>query len=90
MNWVESIIAGQEHLKSYITNYYQNLFGASKDGNFSMDVTRTDDISQISMEEDDLFTAEYSEEGVRKAVFQIKQNKAPGPDGFPAEFYQIF
>jgi hypothetical protein len=21
---------------------------------------------------------------------QMKKNKAPGPDGFPAEFYQVF
>jgi hypothetical protein len=36
------------------------------------------------------FTAEYSEEEVRKAIFQTEHNKAPGPDGFPAEFYQTF
>jgi hypothetical protein len=27
---------------------------------------------------------------VREAVFQMEHNKAPGPDGFPAEFYQVF
>ena len=27
---------------------------------------------------------------MRKTVFQMKHNKAPGPDGFPAEFYQNF
>jgi hypothetical protein len=25
-----------------------------------------------------------------EAIFQMKHNKAPGPDGFPTEFYQIF
>ena len=29
-------------------------------------------------------------EEVKKAVFQMEHNKAPGPDGFPAEFYQTF
>jgi hypothetical protein len=37
-----------------------------------------------------ILTAENSKEEVRKAIFQIEHNKAPGPDGFPAEFYQIF
>ena len=29
-------------------------------------------------------------EEVKKAVFQMEHNKAPGPDGFPAEFYLTF
>jgi hypothetical protein len=55
-----------------------------------MDESRTDDIPQVSLQENALLTAEYSEEEVRKVVFQMEQNKAPGPDGFAAEFYQIF
>jgi hypothetical protein len=35
-------------------------------------------------------TAPYSEEEVKKAVFQMKHNKAPGLDGFPTEFYYSF
>jgi hypothetical protein len=55
-----------------------------------LDETRTEDIPQVSTEENDFLTAEYSEEEVRKAIFQMEHNKAPGPDGFPAEFYQTF
>jgi hypothetical protein len=79
-----------DNLKSYITNYYKNLFGAPDEGNFSLDETRTDDIPQVSTLENDLLTAEYLEEEVRKAIFQMEHNKAPGPDGFPTEFYQTF
>jgi hypothetical protein len=42
----------------------------------------------VSQEENDLLTAPYSEEEVNKAIFQMEYNKAPGPDGFPSEFYQ--
>jgi hypothetical protein len=31
-----------------------------------------------------------TEQEVKEAVFQMKHNKAPGPDDFPVEFYQIF
>ena len=86
----EGTIEGHEQLKSYITNYYKGLFGAPEEGNFTLDETRTDDIAQVSVEENGLLTAPYSEEEVRKAVFQMEHNKAPGPDGFPAEFYQNF
>ena len=55
-----------------------------------MDESRTDDIPQVSDEENSLLTAPYSEEEVRKVVFLMEHNKAPGPDGFPAEFYQNF
>jgi hypothetical protein len=55
-----------------------------------LDETRTEDIPQVSIEENDLLTAEYSKDEVRKAIFQMEHNKASGPDGFPTEFYQTF
>lgn len=84
------MIEGHDQLKSYITNYYKNLFEAPEEGNFSMDESRTDDIPQVCDEENSLLTAPYSEEEVIKAVFLMEHNKAPGPDGFPSEFYQNF
>jgi hypothetical protein len=55
-----------------------------------MDESITDDIPQVSVEENNFLTALFSEDKVKKAVFQMEHNKAPGPDGFPAEFYQNF
>jgi hypothetical protein len=49
-----------------------------------------EDIPQVTPLENDLLTVEFSENEVREAIFQMKHNKAPGPDGFPAEFYQVF
>ena len=48
------------------------------------------DIPQVSQEENDVLVSEFTEAEVREAVFQMEHNKAPGPDGFPAEFYQVF
>jgi hypothetical protein len=55
-----------------------------------MDESRIDDIPQVSPQENAILTFPYSEEEIRKVVFQMEHNKAPGPDGFPAEFYQTF
>ncbi len=45
------MIEGHEQLKSYITNYYKGLFGAPEEGNFTLDESRTEDIPQVSDEE---------------------------------------
>jgi hypothetical protein len=45
---------------------------------------------QITPEENEKLAMVITEQEVKEAVFQMKHNKAPGPDGFPAEFYQKF
>jgi hypothetical protein len=65
------------------------LIGAPEENYFSLDETRTDHIPQVSMEENGLLTAPYSEDKVKKAIFQMEHNKAPGTDGFPAEFIKL-
>jgi hypothetical protein len=51
---------------------------------------RIDDITQLSEEENVLLTTNFTEEEVFQAITQMEHNKSPGPDGFPAEFYQRF
>jgi hypothetical protein len=65
----EGVIEGHEQLKSYITNYYKQLFRDPEEGNFSMDESHTDDIPQVTIEENGLLTAPYSEEDVKQATF---------------------
>jgi hypothetical protein len=86
----EVTIEGHEQLKSYITSYYKGLFGASEELDVSLGESRIDDIPQVSVEENDILTTPYAEEEVRKVVFQMEHNSAPGRDGFPVEFYQAF
>jgi exonuclease III len=86
----DGVISGDVELKKHITSYYKNLFGPAEDSNFHLNDERIDDIPQISDEENDSLTADFTMEEVQGAIFQMEHNKAPGPDGFPAEFYQIF
>lgn len=37
-----------------------------------------------------MLTLPFTVEEVKKVVFELKQNKAPGPDGFLGEFYKRF
>ena len=66
------------------------MFGSSQRNNFSLDESQTDDVPQVNEEENELLIDEFMEKEVRDAIFQMKHNRAPGPDGFSAEFFQVF
>jgi mannosylglycoprotein endo-beta-mannosidase len=55
-----------------------------------MDESKRDDIPQVIDEENELLVAEFMEEEIRGAIFQMNHNMALGHDGFPLEFYQVF
>lgn len=84
------IIKGDQQLKSYITQYYKGLFGPSECGDFRMEESRTNGMPQISAKKNERLIAQFTEKVVKEAIFQMKHNKAPGLDGFPLEFYQVF
>jgi hypothetical protein len=48
-----------------------------------------EDISQVFVLENEYLTDDFSKYEVRATIFQMEHNKAPGPDGFPHEFYQV-
>jgi hypothetical protein len=83
------IIRGGDQLKNYITEYYRGMFRHMEDDHLSLDERLILDILQVSQEENEFLTAPFTEKEV-EAIFQMKHNKAPGPDGFPVEFYQVF
>jgi hypothetical protein len=66
------------------------LFRRPKETSIFLDSSRTEDIPQVSSEENQILVEEFLEAEVRKAVFQMEHNKAPGSDDFPVEFYQVF
>jgi hypothetical protein len=47
-------------------------------------------IYQVTDDDKEKLIAKFSYNEIREAIFQMEHNKAPGPDGFPAEFYQAF
>jgi mannosylglycoprotein endo-beta-mannosidase len=86
----EGTIVGDDNLKNYISEYYKKLFGAPEQNTFSMMEERVADVPQLSPEENSILTKNFTQEEIFEAISQMEHNKAPGPDGFPAEFYQYF
>ena len=54
----------------------------------SLGESRIEDVPQLTVDDNDILVAPFSEKEVFEAIVQMKNNKAPGPDGFPAEFYK--
>jgi len=86
----QGVLVGDDRLKNHITNYYKDLFGPPENSDISLMEAQNLDIPQVSPEENDILISPFTESEVRDAVFQMEHNKAPGPDGFSAEFYQVF
>jgi mannosylglycoprotein endo-beta-mannosidase len=86
----EGTIIGQENLKTYISEYYKSLFGPPEYSNVSLVEDFNSNIPLLSHDENSILIAEFSEKEIFDAIDQMEKNKAPGPDGFPAEFFQNF
>jgi mannosylglycoprotein endo-beta-mannosidase len=84
-----NLISRDAQLKKHITSYYKNLFGPSDNHSIVLNGTQIRDIPQVSALENGFLTDDFLESKVRAAIFQMEHNKAPAPDGFPLEFYQV-
>jgi hypothetical protein len=80
-------IYGESDLIKHVTDFYKQLFGPSTIS--SLNLNRID-CKQLTEEDRQELTKPFDLEEIKRVVFDMKHNKAAGPDGFPAEFYQVF
>ena len=71
-------IEGQENLKNYITGFYKGLFREPEQNSFMLDPDRSEDITQVTNEENSFLRAPFTEDEIRKEIFDMDHNKAPG------------
>jgi hypothetical protein len=81
-DWVED----DANLKEMVNNYYKNLFARSE-SNIQWQQTRYS-YPHIHDADYDNLKATINHLEVKSALFDMSPWKAPGPDGFPAGFYQ--
>jgi hypothetical protein len=79
----EGEIKGQSDLMKYITNFYKQLFGPPPENDFTLNL---EGIAMLSEAEKERLIRPIEMEELKKVVFGMENNKAPGPDGFPVEF----
>ncbi|KAG7563477.1 Zinc knuckle CX2CX4HX4C [Arabidopsis suecica] len=78
----------EDQIAKTISEYYQNLFTADP----LVDLSALEDIQLplVSQSVNDALIKIPDKEEIRKAVFGIHPDKAPGPDGFSAGFYHSY
>lgn len=81
------VIAGQQELVKFIANFYKNLFGPPEETEVRL---HNLEMSQLSEQQKDDLMRPFSMEELKEVVFEMENNKAPGPDGFPVDFYKAF
>ena len=80
--WVED----KEGIQQMTTRFFKDLY--TKDDKVAPQ--ELIDMMQARVNEDmnNMLTKDFTEKEISDALFQIGPLKAPGPDGFPARFYQ--
>jgi len=76
-------------MEAHVVGYFQNIFGGNNHCTPNGIVARV--VPTIVSEDDNIaLTAMPLLEEIKKAVFGLNVDGAPGPDGFGAHFYQCF
>ena len=75
----------EDEVQSKVVHFYQSLYTESDTWRPSMD-----GLEFASIEEDERLELEsdFSKEEVVKVLFEMEDDKAPGPDGFTMAFFQ--
>lgn len=68
------------------TDLYKHLY--TTEGTTNMAEVLNHVPMKVTPEMNSKLTASYTEVEVKEALFQMFPTKAPGPDGFPAHFFQ--
>jgi len=81
----DQILESTLELKEHITEYYKQLFGQSETAEIHLEPDMWSSGQQLSHEENEWLVRPFSLEELDFALKKMKNNTAPGPDGFSVE-----
>ena len=81
-----SVCVDQKGIQSIVHDFYLNLFSIEPCS--SMEAILEAIPIKVNAHMNEALSREYTNEEIKSALFQMGPTKTPGPDGFPAIFYQ--
>ena len=85
------VISSTQDIANEVVHYFASLFREDSQRDFDAEAQVLSCIpSLVSLEMKQHLMSPITMEELEKIVFQMKKGKAPGPDGFPIEFFQEF
>lgn len=86
------IVSTPDGIENIFQRYYQDLYTqpASAEENEMIAFLAMLDLPSIGRTQNDKLTAEITLEEIKDAINTLKNNKSPGSDGYPAEWYRMF
>jgi ribonuclease HI len=88
IQWQGQIYKDSEEIKEAAHSYFKDLYTAPEQEDLEIDTYPFSEIPNLVTEEDNRFlNRPISMREIKKTVFRMHPDKAPGPDGFTPRFY---
>jgi hypothetical protein len=81
-------IEGAGNLLTHATDFYKSLFGPTPGNLIDIDENMWEEHEKLSREYNEELCKPFSLEEIKNALFEMRVNRAPGPNNIPIEFYQ--
>ena len=81
-------ITDQKQIRGVIEGFYKKLFGQQPRSTVTLAEGAWSSGGKLEAADNDLLTKPFTKEEVKKAIFDMKENSAPGLDGFSVTFYK--
>ena len=86
----EELTTDPARIQAIIYSYYKGLFGKPHERTVKLTEDAWSSLGRITEEDNSYITRPFTEEEIKQAVFGMRDDMAPGPDGFSITFYKHF
>ena len=80
----------QTEIQAAIYTYYRKLFGIQQENNVTLGEGAWADYGRLSLSDNEILLQPILEEELKATIFGMKEDTAPGPDGYTVTFYKRF